>query len=146
MTKFSKIVFICTGNTCRSPMAEGLFKKIYCHLDFTVSSRGLMVFMELPANELAIEVMEERNVDISNHKSYHYDKDDWDDNTLVLTMTHGHKEILKQHGHSGEVWALKEFVGLKGDVKDPYGGDLEIYRYCANEIEELIEKLGGYIQ
>lgn len=146
MANFSQVIFICTGNTCRSPMAEGLFRKLYADLDIDVSSRGLMVFMELPANELAIEVMEERDIDISNHQSYHYDEDDWDENSLILTMTYGHKEILQQHGYKGEVNTLKEFVGLKGDVKDPYGGDLETYRYCANEIEELIEKLGGYIK
>lgn len=145
MKKFTKVVFICTGNTCRSPMAEGFLKYLAQDKGIQVSSRGLMVFGETPANDSAIYVMKEQGIDITNHLSKAFDKDELEDNTLVLTMTHRHKTVLTQHGIQGDVYSIKEFVGAQGDVNDPYGGDLSIYRSCANELKELTEQIINYI-
>lgn len=141
MKKFNKIVFICTGNTCRSPMAEGLLKHFSEDKKIKVSSRGLMVFSQIPANNSAIFVMNEQGVDITNHISKPFDKDELEDNTLVLTMTHRHKTVLTQHGFNGDVYSIKEFIGEQGDVNDPYGGDIYSYRSCANELSLIIKQL-----
>lgn len=146
MGKYKELVFLCTGNTCRSPMAEGIFKKFFPDSEMKVCSRGLMVFHEEKAGEHAIRVMAERNIDISTHRSKHFDMEEFSKDTLVLTMTEGHKTVVRQHGFLGDAYSLREFVGLNGDVDDPYGGDLELYRRCADEIETLIERIGGKLE
>jgi len=145
MKKINKIVFICTGNTCRSPMAEGLLKHFSEGKNIEVSSRGLMVFSQIPANDSAILVMNEQGIDITKHISKPFDKDELEDNTLVLTMTRRHKTVLTQHGFNGDVYSIKEFIGEQGDVNDPYGGDIYIYRSCANELSLIIKQLVNYI-
>ncbi len=60
-------------------------------------------------------------------------------------MTMRHKTVLTQHGFKGEIYGIKEFVGMEGDVKDPYGGGINTYRSCVNELEEIIERLGGLL-
>ncbi|MBN2222101.1 MAG: low molecular weight protein arginine phosphatase [Vallitaleaceae bacterium] len=146
MGKYKELVFLCTGNTCRSPMAEGIFKKLHPQTSLKVCSRGLMVFQEEKAGDHAIRVMAEREIDITPHRSKHFDMDEFSRETLVLTMTERHKTVILQHGFTGEAYSLREFVGLSGDVEDPYGGDLELYRRCADEIETLIEKIGGQLE
>lgn len=145
MKKFNKVVFICTGNTCRSPMAEGLLKHFALDKSLEVSSRGLMVFSETPANDSAVYVMKEQGIDIAKHVSKPFDKDELGDNTLVLTMTHRHKTVLTQHGFKGDVYSIKEFIGDEGDVNDPYGGDLDVYRSCAYELTDIIRKVINHI-
>ena len=141
MKKFNKVVFICTGNTCRSPMAEAILETYIQDKSIIVSSRGLMVFGQNPANDSAIYVMKEQGIDIRQHLSKPFDKDELGENTLVLTMTLRHKTVVTQHGFKGEVYSIKEFIGEQGDVNDPYGGDLDVYRTCANELSILIKKL-----
>lgn len=141
MNKFNQVVFICTGNTCRSPMAEGLFKHYADDKNMNISSRGLMVFGQTSANETAVDVMKEIGIDITNHLSMPFDKDELEDNALVLTMTRRHKTVLTQHGCKGQVYSIKEFIGEQGDVNDPYGGDLYIYRSCASELSRLIKEV-----
>lgn len=140
-------MFVCTGNTCRSPMAEGLMKKyLYGNHKIEVVSRGLMVLVSEPANEMAVEIMKDMEIDISKHRSKPFDKDEIDDQTLILTMTERHKAVLKGHNLKGQLYSIKEFVGSSGDVNDPYGGSLEIYKLCFDELEQLINKIGGKLQ
>lgn len=144
MEKINKIMFVCTGNTCRSPMAEGLMKKnLNEDKRIEVVSRGLMVLASEPANEMAIEIMRDMDIDISKHRSKPFDEDEIDETTLILTMTERHKAVLKGHNLKGRLYSIKEFVGSSGDVNDPYGGSLETYKLCFDELEQLINKIGG---
>lgn len=146
MEKYSQIVLICTGNTCRSPMAEGLLKKELQDQDVNIISRGLMVFGSSEANSNAVSAMRERGIDITSHRSRPFDRDEFGSKTLVLTMTEGHKTLIVQHGFKGDVYSIKEFIGQWGDVKDPYGGDMNVYRRCADELEQIIELVGGKLK
>jgi len=151
-----RILFVCTGNTCRSSMAEGLFKHLlkaenvsdkYC-----VSSAGTSAFLKLPASDNAIKVLDELEIDLKNHESTAVAKDMLQKADLILTMTKSHKAYVLGVVPEAisKVFTLKEYVG-EGvsaavaiddvDVVDPYGGDIETYRICRDEILANLKKV-----
>lgn len=140
---YQEIVFVCTGNTCRSPMAEALLRN-YISPNTQVRSAGLMVFGEVPANPKAVEVMARRGIDITEHRSKPLEFECCQSNTLILTMTKRHKAVLIQRDLECDIYTIKEFAGGSGDIEDPYGGTFEQYEACAKELDMLIQKIGGY--
>lgn len=143
------ILFVCTGNTCRSCMAEGILKDILKDKqdEFKVGSVGLFVGMSKKASRNAIDVLKnEWNIDITNHKPKQLEKKDIEQFDLILTMTKLHKyTILNNYKEGlGKVFTLKEYVKLNNidkDIIDPYGGSYEDYKLCANEIRDCLYKL-----
>lgn len=136
-----KILFVCTGNTCRSPMAEAIFNGV----SEGAFSRGIFADGS-HATENAIKVMEEMNLDISEHVSTQLTREDIEEADLILTMTQSHKNMLLQivPEEKDKIFTIGEYSNGE-DIVDPYGGDIEIYRRCAEtlkeEIERIVEKL-----
>ena len=143
------ILFVCTGNTCRSCMAEGILKDILKDKQYEVKigSVGLFVGISKKASKNAIDVLKnEWDIDITNHKPRQLEKSDIEQFDLILTMTKVHKyAILNSYKEAlGKVLTLKEYVkfsNINKDIIDPYGGSYEDYRLCANEIRDCILKL-----
>lgn len=137
-----KILFVCTGNTCRSPMAEGIFNE-FAHqhgIDAKALSAGIFV-TERTVSKNAVKVMAELGIDISVHIPTRIDDCLVNDSDLILTMTENHKKHLVSNGASADkVFTLAEYVGEDFEISDPYGGDIELYRKTCNEIRSLIEK------
>lgn len=135
-----RIIFVCTGNTCRSPMAEGLLRRKNPTHD--VSSAGLSVLHAAPASEKAVHVMEEYGVDISSHRSRQLTDVQVQEADLILTMTHSHLAILNTIFPSAKekTHTLCAYAGLEGDIDDPFGGDIALYRECAASIAKCIEE------
>ena len=133
------ILFVCTGNTCRSPMAEALYKSI---TGKDAISAGLSAVNGSRASEHSITVMAKRGIDIKEHLSRQIDISMLEEASAVLTMTEGHKAMLLYAGpeFSVKVFTIYEWAGKKGDVADPYGGSIEVYEECAKELEELIRE------
>lgn len=136
-----KILFVCTGNTCRSPMAEGIFNHI-CrneNLPFTAESAGICTLTGLPVSENSVCALEEVGIDISKVTATSIEDINFDDYALVAVMTEEHKMILCSYGVPAEkIYVLAEETG---GISDPYGGSQGIYRKCREEIEEAVKIL-----
>lgn len=141
MNKKNKLIFVCTGNTCRSPMAEAIYKNLDKETEITVFSRGLVVLFREPINPKAEVVLKKHDLDINKHISKGLKEFDMDDNTLILTMTDAHKrKLLDDYPNAKNVYTIKEYVGETGDVVDPYGGSLVEYEECYVELSRLVKK------
>lgn len=137
-----RILFVCTGNTCRSPMAEAILKSKQID-GLEVKSAGIYAATGSEASAHARKVLEDHQID-HNHSSnmLNIDSVRWAD--LILTMTISHKNaILQQYPDAAaKVFTLKEFTGENYDVDvvDPFGGNLAIYQETYQELEKLITK------
>ena len=131
------IIFICTGNTCRSPMAAALFESGLTADEkerFEVRSFGLAAFGGEPASDHAIEAMEEHGIDIASHRSPPLNRYALAEAELVVCMTEAHSRVLLQVGVEPE--RLIVF-----DIPDPYKGTLDDYRRCAEKIKTELKKV-----
>lgn len=141
MTEFAKpmIVLVCTGNTCRSPMAEAILKDLLKKAghgleSVLVLSAGVAASEGAMASSQAVDVMEERGLDLSNHQSRPLSDAIIDRADLILTMTRGHRAAILAAwpDRSDQVRTLRRDGG---DIADPVGSSVEIYQQCADQIE-----------
>ena len=132
-----RILFVCTGNTCRSPMAEGIFNS----LSEGAFSRGIYAEGGR-ASENALSVMDKMGIDITGHISTQLTCDDVNEADLVLAMTKVHKAAILSvmPEAKDKVFTLGEYAG-GGDISDPYGGDEAVYEKCARELYDYIERI-----
>ncbi|MGM9552096.1 MAG: low molecular weight protein arginine phosphatase [Clostridia bacterium] len=135
-----RVLFVCTGNTCRSPMAEGIFN----FFSQGAASRGLMAEEGNPASEKAVKAMEKMGIDITGHVSRQLTKEDVESADLILTMTKSHKDAILSAVADANVFTIGEYADGE-DISDPYGKSQEVYDKCAKElygyIEKIVEKL-----
>jgi protein-tyrosine-phosphatase len=143
----STILIVCTGNLCRSPMAEGLLRErlaqdeTQARRDWRVASAGVWTTDGRPASAHAVEEMERRGIDISGHRSRNVTHEMLAQADLVLVMSRQHAEALGAAfpEYSSKVYLLSEMSGPAYDIQDPYGGSRAEYAYTARELARLVE-------
>jgi protein-tyrosine-phosphatase len=128
------ILFVCTGNTCRSAIAEGLARKLIIERglsDVEIQSAGTSAWDGAPASDGALLVGMERTLDLSQHRAQTLTRDLIRDADLVLAMGPHHLERIEALGGSGKAYLLTDFASRGASarpVNDPFGGELEMYR------------------
>ena len=144
MKKYSKIIFVCLGNTCRSPIAATILNGLKGDREILVSSRGMVVLFPEPYNPKAVAVSSSHGMIMPSNSARELEEADFGNDTLVLTMTADIKQkIYAEFENPINVYTLQEYAGVEETeaVMDPYGKGIDEYSRCFEQLYVLVSKV-----
>lgn len=146
MDIYKKIIYVCSGNTCRSPMAATIMVNLMPEI--RVESRGMVVLFAEPFNPKAVAVAASHNMIMPSNTATQIVNEDFDNRTLVLTMNADMKQKLYDtYDRAINVYTISEFVGEDDRVVyDPYGYGADEYNKCFEDLYDLVEKVCAHIR
>src|SRR5258708_1974857 len=146
------ILFVCTGNVCRSPMAEGIFRQVMKgRRDSQVMSAGIGAMEGQAPSPYAVQAVKELGIDISKQRSRQLTSELVQEADYIFGMTHSHVDtvFLLYPQAAEKTFLLREFDEtldiFEKDISDPIGGSYEIYLTCRDQIEQGIPSLLRFI-
>ena len=142
-----RVLFVCSGNTCRSPMAEELAKVKFAARNLQVeevASAGAHCGFGDPISANAAAALSERGIH-SFHRSQPVTQNLADRYDLIVTMTWQHKAALAPFVEEDKLYSMREITPY-GDIPDPYGGGIEDYRRCLEAIDKALDYVADFIR
>jgi len=142
-----RVLFICTGNTCRSPMAQGLAKR-YFPEEVEVFSAGIQAIDGDKVSKNAVSILNEKSIDISQHQAVKLTRDMIASADHVFTMTRSQERLLSAAypEFADKIQCLGDIGPDRKEIPDPWGGSIAVYRACAQDIEEKLLRLSSELK
>lgn len=148
------VVFVCTANVCRSPMAEKLFEHALAESkikkNIRVFSAGISAMDGDQASDHSIQACNEVGLDISDHRSAALTRATLENASAIFCMTESHRALLNMYfevPESTSIFLMREFVeGGTKELPDPYGQDIEVYRECRDRMKESLPSLLNWVE
>ena len=148
------VVFVCTANVCRSPMAEKLFvdalEKTKSKKNIKVFSAGIAAMDGDQASENSISVCKEIGLDLKDHRSAALTRATAENASVIFCMTESHRALLQMYFELPEktqVFLMREFMeDGKNELPDPFGQNLDVYRACRENMSESIPSLLNWVE